>query len=312
MRKVLLWAAQNRWLAAHVPRWPFAKRAVKRFMPGEAFDAALNAASTLKAQGVGALFTLLGENVTDAHGAEAVVDHYEQVLTSAAPIGAEMSIKPTHLGLDVDGELAYNNLLRLARATAKAGSFLWIDMESSAYVDRTLDLYTRVRREVPDVGVALQAYLKRTAADVAALLDSKTAVRLVKGAYAEPPSIAYVAKREVDANYLALVTFMLREVKRGNLRLVLGSHDVELLEDGWRYAEAIALPRDRYEIAMLYGIRMDQQLRLARQGFPVRCLISYGGEWYAWYLRRLAERPANLLFAARQLLEIPTKSEAKP
>lgn len=302
MRKVLLWAAQNRWLAAHVPHWPFARRAVKRFMPGEHLEGALSAASTLKAQGVGAVITLLGENVSDARGAEEVVDHYEQVLTSAAPIGAEVSIKPSHLGLDVDPQLAYDNLLRLARATAKAGSFLWIDMEGSGYVDRTLELYARVRREVPEVGVALQAYLKRTAKDAAALLDSKTAVRLVKGAYAEAPSVAYTAKREVDANYLALVTFMLPDVKRGQLRLVLGSHDVELLEDGWRYAEAIGLPRDRYEIAMLYGIRMDEQQRLARLGFPVRCLISYGGEWYAWYLRRLAERPANLFFAARQLL----------
>lgn len=302
MRKVLLWAAQNRWLAAHVPRWPVARRAVKRFMPGEGFDTALAAASALNQRHVGVVFTLLGENVTDRRGAEEVVEHYEQVLTAAAPIHAEVSIKPTHLGLDLDPAVAYTNLVRLARATAKAGSFLWIDMEGSPYVDRTLDLYARVRKEVPDVGVALQAYLKRTAKDVVTLLESHTAVRLVKGAYAEPASIAYTTKREVDANYLALVTFLLPEVKRGKLRLVLGSHDVELIDDGWRYGEAIGLPRERYEIAMLYGIRTDDQLRLAGEGFPVRCLISYGGEWYAWYLRRLAERPANLLFAARQLL----------
>lgn len=302
MRRLLLWAAQNPWLAAHAPRWPFARRAVKRFMPGEDFDAALAAARTLKSQGVGALFTLLGENVDDAAGAQAVVAHYEQVLASAAPIGAEMSIKPTHLGLDVDSSQAYANLERLARAAARAGSFLWIDMESSAYVDRTLDLYTRVRQEVPDVGIALQAYLKRTVADLTGLLESKTAVRLVKGAYAESPAIAYAAKREVDANYLALVSFMLPEVKRGNLRLVLGSHDVDLVRNAWRYGQAIDLSRDRFEIAMLYGIRMEDQRLLAQEGFPIRCLISYGDAWYAWYLRRLAERPANLLFAARQLL----------
>lgn len=302
MRKLLLWAAQNGWLAAHVPRWPFARRAVKRFMPGEDFGAALAAATSLKAQGVGSLFTLLGENVTDGPGAEDVVRQYEAVLAAAAPLGAEVSVKPSHLGLDVDPDLAYTNLLRLARSTAKARSFLWIDMESSAYVDRTLELYTRVRSEVPEVGVAIQAYLKRTAADVTALLKSQTAVRLVKGAYAEPPAVAYATRREVDANYLALIAFMLPDVKRGNLRLVVGSHDVELIDSGWRYAEAIGIGRDRYEIAMLYGIRASEQLRLAREGFPVRCLISYGGEWYAWYLRRLAERPANLLFAARQLL----------
>lgn len=302
MRRLLLWAAQNRWLAAHAPRWPFARRAVKRFMPGEDFDSALAAAKTLKTEGVGALFTLLGENVNDAAGAEEVVDHYEKVLTAAAPIGAEVSIKPTHLGLDIDPKGAYANLVRLADATAKSGSFLWIDMESSAYVDRTLDLYTRVRKEVPAVGIALQAYLQRTVADATKLLESNTAVRLVKGAYAEPPSIAYASRRQVDANYLALVAVMLPEVKRGNLRLVVGSHDVDLIRNAWRYGEAIGLPRERFEIAMLYGIRTEDQLRLAREGFPVRCLISYGDAWYAWYLRRLAERPANLLFAARQLL----------
>ncbi len=302
MRKLLLWAAQNRWLAGHVPRWPFARRAVKRFMPGEEFDSALAAATSLKGQGVGAVFTALGENVTDERGARAVVEQYEAVLAAAAALGAEISVKPSHLGLDVDPDLAYRNLLRLARSTATAKSFLWIDMEGSAYVDRTLELYKRVRSEVPQVGVALQAYLKRTAADVSALLKSKTAVRLVKGAYAEAPAIAYATKREIDANYLALIAFMLPDVKRGNLRLVVGSHDVELIESGWRYAETMGIGRDRYEIAMLYGIRTQDQLRLAHEGFAVRCLISYGDEWYAWYLRRLAERPANLLFAARQLL----------
>jgi proline dehydrogenase len=302
MRKLLLWCAQNKWLAEHVPQWPFARRAVKRFMPGEGFDSAQAAAEKLKSQGVGTLFTLLGENVVGGEGAAGVVKHYEEILPAVRALGAEVSVKPTHLGLDVDPDAAYANLLRLARAAAAAKTFLWIDMEGSAYVDRTLELYTRVRREVPSVGIAIQAYLKRTVADVSALLKENTAIRLVKGAYSEPPAIAYTAKREVDANYLALTVFMLPDVKRGNLRLVLGSHDVDLLRTAWRYAEALSVQRERFEIAMLYGIRMDEQLRLAREGFPVRCLISYGDAWYAWYLRRLAERPANLLFAARQLL----------
>jgi len=302
MRQFLLWCSQNRWLAAHVPRWPFARRAVKRFMPGEDFGTALSAASSLKQQNVGALFTLLGENVSDAAGAAAVVKDYEDILAAASGIGAEVSVKPTHLGLDVDPKAAYANLVRLARAVADAKSFLWVDMEGSDYVDRTLDLYVRVREEAPAVGIAIQAYLKRTPADITALLKSKTAIRLVKGAYAEPASIAYAGKRRVDANYLALTAYMLPEVKRGNLRLVLGSHDVDLIRNAWRYGDAIGLERERFEIAMLYGIRTEEQLRLAGEGFPVRCLISYGDAWYAWYLRRLAERPANLLFAARQLL----------
>lgn len=302
MRRLLLWAAGNRWLAAHVPRWAFAKRAVKRFMPGETFDSALEAASRLKAGGVGTLFTLLGENVTVLDDVERVVEHYEEALSASTTLQREISVKPTHLGLDLDPQAAYGYLLRLARSAGRANSFLWIDMEGSGYTQRTIDLYVRLRAEEPHVGIALQAYLHRTAADVAALLKEKTAIRLVKGAYAEPSSIAFTAKPDVDANYLALSAFMLPEVKRGQLRLVLGTHDVDLFAKIWRFGQAIGVQRSNLEVAMLYGIRMDQQLRLAHEGFPVKCLISYGNAWYAWYLRRLAERPANVLFAARQLL----------
>lgn len=271
-------------------------------MPGESFDSALEAAKQLKAQGVGAILTMLGENVNDLAAAERDIKHYEDVLAAARGLGSEISVKPTHVGLDLDPDAAYANLLRLARAAAQAGSFLWIDMEGSAYTQRTIDLYTRLRKEEPRVGIALQAYLQRTAGDVVALLKEKSAIRLVKGAYSEPSSIAFTAKPDVDANYLALAVFMLPEVKRGNLRLVLGTHDVELLNKIWRFGQAIGLERSQLDLAMLYGIRTEEQLRLAREGFPMRCLISYGDAWYAWYLRRLAERPANLLFAARQLL----------
>jgi proline dehydrogenase len=302
MRRLLLWCAQNRWLAAHVPRWGFVRRAVRRFIPGEGFDDALKAAVDFKAQGVGALFTLLGENVTDLDDATRVVEHYEEVLLRAAATTAEISVKPTQLGLDIDQAAAFANLQRLARAAGKAKSFLWVDMEGSAYTDRTLDLYRRLRKEEPHVGIALQAYLHRTAADVAKLLPLKPAIRLVKGAYAEPPDIAFTAKKDVDANYLALSAFMLPEVKGDRLRLVLATHDTDLFAKAWRLAQAAGLERSRMEVAMLYGIRTDEQLRLVREGFAVRVLIAYGDAWYQWYLRRLAERPANVWFVARQLL----------
>src|SRR5216683_7664322 len=154
MRQLLLWCAQNKWLATHVPRWGFAQRAVKRFLPGEGFDSALKAAVDFKAQGIGALFTLLGENVTDLEDANRVVEHYEQVLVASRDIQAEISVKPTQVGLDIDPAAAYANLERLARAAGKAKSFLWIDMEGSAYTDRTLDLYARLKGEHPHVGVA--------------------------------------------------------------------------------------------------------------------------------------------------------------
>ncbi|HSS60227.1 MAG TPA: proline dehydrogenase family protein [Candidatus Limnocylindrales bacterium] len=302
MRRLLLWCAQSPWLSAHVPRWRFARRAVRRFLPGERFDAALKAAVDFKAKGVGALFTLLGENITDLEDANRVVQHYEEVLAASTDIGAEISVKPTQLGLDIDADAAYTNLLRLARAAEKARSFLWVDMEGRAYTERTIDLYLQLRAEHPRVGVALQAYLYRTVADVARLLPAKPAIRLVKGAYAEPPAVAFQAKRDVDANYLALTTLMLPEVKRHRLRLVLATHDTEMVAKAWRFGEALGMERGQLEVAMLYGIRVDEQLRLAREGFAVRDLIAYGDAWYAWYLRRLAERPANVLFVARQML----------
>ena len=285
-----------------MPRWRFARRAVKRFLPGEGLDAALKAAIDLKAKDVGALFTLLGENITNLEEANQVVEHYEEVLAAAAGIQAEVSVKPTQLGLDIDEEATYANLRRLVKAAANAKSFLWVDMEGTAYTDRTLDLYRSVRAEHANVGVALQAYLYRTVGDVAALLPLKPAIRLVKGAYAEPSSVAFTAKREVDENYLALTSFMLPEVKRHNLRLVLGTHDTTLAAKAWRFAQALGIEKSHFEVAMLYGIRTGEQLRLAREGYALRCLIAYGDAWYAWYLRRLAERPANVLFVARQLL----------
>ncbi len=302
MRQFLLWCAQNRWLAAHVPRWGFARRAVKRFMPGEDFDSAFRAATEYKAVGIGAVFTLLGENVTDLAQAHEEVEHYEEVLAEGARIQAEISVKPTHLGLDVDPAAAYANLERLAKAAARAKSFLWVDMEGSAYTERTLDLYRTLHAHHPHTGICLQAYLHSTAADMATLLPHRPAIRLVKGAYAEPSEIAYQAKRDVDANYLALCAFVMPAVKRRELRLVLGTHDVDLIDKVWRFGAALGMERSQIEVNMLYGIRTDQQLRLHREGYTVKALIAYGEAWYAWYLRRLAERPANVLFAARQLL----------
>src|SRR5579859_2371918 len=302
MRRILLWCAQNSWLAAHVPQWGFARRAVRRFLPVEGFDSAIKAAVELKAQGVDALFTRLGENVKDLQEAEAVVEHYEEVLAASTGVGAEISIKPTQLGLDIDATQALANLNRLAAAAAKARCFLWIDMEGSAYTEPTLDLYMRIHAEHPHTGVCLQAYLYRTVTDIAKLLPLKPAIRLVKGAYAESPAIAFTAKRDVDANYLALCVMLIPELKRRRLRLVLGTHDVELVARVWRFAEAQGMETSQLEVNMLYGIRTGELLRLAREGFIVKNLIAYGDAWYAWYLRRLAERPANVLFVARQML----------
>ena len=273
-------------------------------MPGEQFDDALKAAIAFKAQGIGSLFTRLGENVRDLSEARATVEQYESMLLTAyaAGLDAEISVKPTQLGLDIDVDAAYANLERLARAAAKAKSFLWLDMEGSDYTQATLDLYRRLRAGHTRTGVCLQAYLYRTAEDALGLMELKPAIRLVKGAYAEPPERAFTSKKDVDANYLALCSLLLAEVKRGQLRLVLGTHDVELIARATHFARALGLENAQVEVNMLYGIRTDQQVRLAAEGYVVKDLIAYGDAWYQWYLRRLAERPANVTFVARQLL----------
>ena len=299
----MLWCAQNPWLSGHVPQWGFVRRAVSRFMPGEDFDAALKAAVAFKAKGIGVVFTKLGENIKAMSEATAAVEHYETVLKTAVDAGLEpeISVKPTQVGLDIDPDAAFANLNRLADAAARVNGFLWIDMEGSAYTDRTIDIYNRVHARHPRVGICLQAYLYRTASDAYRMLAFKPASRLVKGAYAEPPDRAFPAKRDVDANFLALCALVLPDVNRGRMRLVVATHDVALIDRVARFADAIGMDRHQLEVHMLYGIQASQQERLASEGYRVKVLVSYGEAWFGWYLRRLAERPANVLFVARQM-----------
>jgi proline dehydrogenase len=304
LRKVLLWAALNSWLGERLPNLPFMRKAVHRFMPGEEIADALGAAVDLQVLGIGTLYTKLGEAITDPAGAQAVATHYMGLLEQlkAAEIDGELSVKPTQLGLDIDEDLCFGHLRHLAAAAEAQGSYLWIDMEDSSYVDRTLDLYQRLRASHGNTGICLQAYLRRTAKDIERLLPMGPAVRLVKGAYDEPKDVAFKSKKEVDANYLGLAVTMLRESRTRSMRVGLGTHDVDLIEQIAVHAAAAGVPKDAFEVQMLYGIRAKEQRRLARSGYRVQTLIAYGGAWYRWYMRRLAERPANVLFAMRQML----------
>ncbi|TME84117.1 MAG: proline dehydrogenase [Chloroflexi bacterium] len=305
MRRILLWAAHNRWLRDHVPRWRFVRRAVRRFMPGEDMADALAAADRYRAEGIRAVFTLLGENLAAFEDAEAIADHYRQLLgeIDRRRLGAEVSVKLTQLGFDLDPERTYGLVDDLASRAAAIGSWLWIDMEGSAYVERTIALYERAKAAHDNVGLCIQAYLHRTPGDLVRLMSLKPAIRLVKGAYDEPAAIAYRKGPEVDAAYLAAAADLLTAVADGRAaRAILGTHDLPLIEQSARFAEAHGLDRDRIEIQMLYGIRAGEQRRLAAEGYNVRALVSYGSYWYPWYVRRLAERPANLVFALRQLL----------
>ena len=305
MRRLLLWLAGNRWLRQRIPRLWFARRAVRRFMPGEDVGSALTAAAAFQADGIGTLFTRLGENVTETGEADAVAEHYMAVLGEIAGRGldGEISVKLTQLGFDLDLERTLGHAGRLAARAAESGKTVWIDMEGSAYAEGTIAFYERLKAEHPNVGLCLQAYLHRTAADIQRLLPLEPAIRLVKGAYAEPATIAYQGRHDVDTNYLALTVMMLDAARAGRtIRIGLGTHDVRLIEQAAVYATAAGLPRSAFEVQMLYGIRADEQRRLARDGYVVRDLIAYGEAWYPWYMRRLAERPANVIFALRQIV----------
>ena len=305
MRRVLLWMAANGWLRRHLPRLWFARRAVRRFMPGEDAAAALAAGETFARDGIVPIYTRLGENIADAAEADVSATEYLELIDrmAAAGSGGEVSVKLTQLGFDLDVERTVGHLERLAERAAKAGADVWLDIEGSAYTEATIAVYERLHARYPNTGICLQAYLRRTAADIQRLLPLEPGIRLVKGAYAEPATIAYQARPEVDANYVALAVELLAAMAAGRrVRLGLGTHDVRLVEQIAEHGAALGVARSGFEVQMLYGIRAGEQRRLAANGFVVRTLIAYGPAWYPWYMRRLAERPANVLFALRQAL----------
>ena len=304
MRTLLLWMARNAWLKSRLPKMRFVRRAVRRFMPGEDTDAAFAAAAPLAAIGQGILFTRLGENLTSLDEADEVAAHYQAVLERSAtlPRPVEISIKPTQLGLDIDRAACLSHLEALAARAEEIGTWLWLDMEGSAYVEPTLALYEVLKANHRTVGIALQAYLHRTPADLRRLLPLEPAVRLVKGAYDEPATLAYRKKHEVDSAYQSLALILAESARDSRTRCALGTHDSDLVERIATFADAAGVPRDRLQVHMLYGIRADELRRLAAAGFPSYTLIAYGEHWYPWYMRRLAERPANVVFALRQML----------
>jgi proline dehydrogenase len=305
MRRILLWMAGNRWLRDRLPRLRFTKRAVRKFMPGEDAESALVAAEAYRADGISAMFTRLGENLVRIEDADEVADHYLGLIDTirARGIAGEVSVKLTQLGFDLDADRTFGHVSGLAERADAAGQTLWIDMEASGYAESTIAFYERLKVAHPNTGLCLQAYLRRTAADIQRLLPLDPAIRLVKGAYAEPAEIAYQKKPEVDANYVALAVSMLEAVRGGRtVRIGLGTHDVRLIDQITEHGAALGLPKTAVEVQMLYGIRPGEQRRLAAEGYAVRALIAFGEAWYPGYMRRLAERPANVIFALRQLL----------
>jgi proline dehydrogenase len=304
MRSVLLAVSENRWMRETGPKLWFVKRAARRFMPGEEFADMLRAADELAPSGILTVFTRLGESVTDAGEATAVREHYLDALDriKARGMSCEPSIKLTQLGLDIDKEQCFTNLRALAARAHATGNYLWVDIEQSGYVDVTLELTRRIRVEFPRVGVCLQAYLYRTMDDLKAMIDQGIGVRLVKGAYKEAASVAFPKKADVDEQFFKLGVVMLEGLARKNgFRPVFGTHDLSLVARLQAHAKRAGLAAGDVEVHMLYGIQRAAQGRLVKDGVTLRVLVAYGAYWFAWYVRRLAERPANVWFVVRSM-----------
>jgi proline dehydrogenase len=268
-----------------------------RFVAGETLDECAAVLRRLNERGLAANTTLLGEGVLEPGQTEAVVAAYTEVIDRIERDGlrANVALKLTHLGLEIDEELAYRNLRQLL----ERGSFIRIDMEQSEFVDATLRIYRRLRDAgIANVGTVLQSYLYRTPSDLDALLGLAPNLRLVKGAYLEPASVAYPRKADVDAAYV----YLLERLLTGDGYTALATHDERLIEHALRFAAEHGIERDRFEFQMLYGVRPSLQLDLVRRGYTVLVATPFGPEWYPYLMRRLGERPANLLFFLKNAL----------
>ena len=303
MRSTLLWASRNATLERVVRSSRMMRPLVSRFMPGETIDDAMAATRSLQAEKTPTIITYLGENVSTDAAADQTVEEYERLFAAVRASGADVhiSIKLTQFGWDVDQKRALDRVRRMARLAADGGTVLAIDMEGSPYVESTVNAYEMLAREFRNVALCLQAYLHRTPQDVQRLAAVSPYIRLVKGAYREPASVALQTRAEIDARYRALGQQLLDASKRG-ARVAFGTHDVALVDQVRADARAAGIADTSFEIQMLYGIQDSARRQLAAAGLRTRVLISYGRAWYPWFMRRLAEKPSNLLLVGRNIL----------
>jgi proline dehydrogenase len=302
-RAVMLALAENDTIKRTLVQNGMSKGMVQRFVAGETLDHAVAAAGRLRESGIDAALDLLGENVAAESEAHAATEAYLRVLDAVA--GAclprpYVSVKLTALGLDLSDALAFTNLRRLLGAAGARGEiFVRVDMEGSAYTERTLDIVRAAHQEFGHTGTVLQSYLRRTDEDLARLVAGGVPVRLVKGAYAEPPSVAYPDKADVDAAYVR----QMRELLMHGRRPAIATHDEAILREAKRFVREQRVDNDSFEFQMLLGVRRDLQESLAREGYHVRAYVPFGASWYPYFMRRLAERPANVAFILRNLLK---------
>ncbi len=300
LRAAFLWGSRRRRLAQLAARSALTRGTVRRFVAGERLSDALVALERLHARGLATTVDVLGESVTTAEAAQTAADRYVEVLDALAKRGLDrnVSVKLTQIGLDVDQALCRAHLLRIVAHAAELDAFVRVDMEDHHHTERTLELVREVHAVHPNVGVVVQAYLRRSAADIAMLNRERIRVRLCKGAYDEPAEVAFPHKLDVDDSFRRLAETLLLEGEYP----ALATHDALLISWVRGFAEREGIERSRFEFQMLYGVRRDLQLSLARQGYTVRVYVPFGTEWYPYFMRRLAERPANVLFMLRSVL----------
>jgi len=290
-------------MTANVPNFKFVQKALKRFMPGETPTDALNATRRLLKHNILTTFTHLGENIKDLREAEISAHHYVELIERIynEKLDIEISLKLTQIGFD----LSFEKTLELFKEiTQKAKQFninVFIDIEDSSYVDKTIDFYQDIKEDYDNVGLCLQSYLFRTMNDIKAMIDINPWIRLVKGAYNEPGTMAFKKKKDTDENYFTISKYFLEQMQTRDIRIAFATHDLKLHEQIKNEAKIYELPNEKIEFQMLYGIKEREQISLAVQGYNVRTLISYGKLWHPWYMRRLAERPANVGFLLKNM-----------
>jgi proline dehydrogenase len=303
-RNVLLWASKNEWLKKRFPKMKFTRCAVKKFMPGETEEDAIEATRKLLENNIPTTFTHLGENITTLEEAEENTQHYLYLLDkiNKENLDIEISLKLTQIGFDLSFDKTFELFSQIADKTKSYNNFVFIDIEDSSYVDKTIEFYKKIKKNYNNVGLCLQTYLYRTMEDIEQMMDINPTIRLVKGAYKEPETVAFKSKKKVDENFFKLSEFLIDKIKDKNWRAAFATHDMKLIKQIEDVGARLGIEKSNIEFHMLYGIKSAEQLKLADDGYRVRVLISYGESWFPWYMRRLAERPANFGFILKNLL----------
>jgi proline dehydrogenase len=302
-RSALIWLSRQEGLKDFAARFKVFKKLTTRFVAGETVDEAVKFIHEINAEGASATFDHLNESVGSASEAELEVSEYRSILSKIdeSHINSNVSIKLTQFGLGLDPDLAYKNARQVVEEAQRRGNFVRVDMEDSTVTQVTLDIFKRLRAEfgLNDVGIVLQSYLRRTFDDAQELVKLPARIRICKGAYYEPPEVAFPDKKDVDDNYVRVMQLLLASGTYHGI----ATHDPKMIDATINFANREGIAKDQFEFQMLFGIRRDLQRQLARDGYNVRVYVPYGKHWYPYFMRRLAERPANVWFVMKNLLK---------